>query len=319
MSATQKSRRDIHQTVTDKIVKAIEAGVAQWQMPWHRPGTSFSIPKNALTGNPYRGINILSLWIDADEKKFEHQVWATYKQFQELGCQVRGGEKASLIVKYGDWTPKSDKATSQEGSDAGDAIGSDGDKRMYARPAWVFNIAQVDGYEMPNSTPRPDLTMRIAHVDAFIANTKIEIREGGARAFYRQPTSDGQGDFVQLPPREYFTGTATSTPTESYEATRLHECLHASGASHRLDRKFGSRFGDDDYAFEELLVEIATATMCCTLGITNDPRVDHAQYCDHWLRILKGDNRAIFSASAAASRAIDYLYSLQPKSDEVVS
>ena len=154
MTAAQKSRLDIHQTVTDKIVKAIEAGVAEWQMPWHRPGTSFSVPKNALTGNSYRGINVLSLWIDADAKKFEHQVWATYKQFQELGCQVRGGEKASLIVKYGEWTPKNDKATSQEGSDTGDANSSDGNKRMYARPAWVFNIAQVDGYELPNSSKR---------------------------------------------------------------------------------------------------------------------------------------------------------------------
>ena len=311
MTAVQKSRLDIHQAVTDKIIKAIEAGVIEWQMPWHRPGTSFSIPENALTGNTYRGINILSLWIDADVKKFEHQVWATYKQFQELGCQVRGGEKASLIVKYGDWTPKSDPTNSSETDEEV--------KRMYARPAWVFNIAQVDGFELPNAIPRPDLTTRIAHVDNFIANTKIEIREGGQRAFYRQPTSDGQGDYVQLPLREYFTGTATSTPTESYEATRLHECLHASGAKHRLDRQFGKRFGDDDYAFEELLVEIATATMCCTLGITNEPRPDHAQYCDHWLRILKGDNRAIFSASAAASRAIDFLNSLQPSKEPVAT
>ena len=59
--------------------------------------------------------------------------------------------------------------------------------------------------------------------------------------------------------------------------------------------------------------------MCCTLDVTNEPRPEHAQYVDHWLRILKGDNRAIFTASAAASRAIDYLYSLQPQTNEVAS
>jgi antirestriction protein ArdC len=102
----QKSRLDIHETVTDKIIAAIEAGAGEWTMPWHRPGTSFSIPRNAMTDKPHRGINVLSLWIDADDKKFEHQFWATYKQFQEIGYQVRAGEKASLIVKYGEWTPK---------------------------------------------------------------------------------------------------------------------------------------------------------------------------------------------------------------------
>ena len=207
---------------------------------------------------------------------------------------------------YGEWTPKTETATAQENDEH--------EKRMYARPAWVFNIAQVNGCEQPHATPRPDITIRIAHVDAYIANTKAEFRTGGQRAFYRHPISDGSGDFIQIPDASYFTGTATSTPTESLYATKLHELLHWCGASHRLDRKHG-RFGDDAYAFEEMLVEIGAATMCCTLDITNEPRPDHAQYVDHWLRILRGDNRAIFSASAAASRAIDYLYSLQPKSD----
>jgi antirestriction protein ArdC len=71
----------------------------RWRIPdamaQHRLGISFSIPKNALTEKAYRGSNILSLWIDADEKRFEHQIWATFKQWQELGCQVRKGEKGS--------------------------------------------------------------------------------------------------------------------------------------------------------------------------------------------------------------------------------
>ena len=73
----KKDRLDIHQTITNKIIAAIEAGVDDWQMPWHRPGTNFAIPKNALTHQHYRGINILSLWIDADVKKFEHQIYFT--------------------------------------------------------------------------------------------------------------------------------------------------------------------------------------------------------------------------------------------------
>ena len=94
-------RRDLHAELTQKIVDQIEAGAGEFQMPWHRPGVAFTIPKNALTGEAYRGSNILWLWMAADEKKFGHQVYATYKQWQELGAQVRGGEKGSLIINYG--------------------------------------------------------------------------------------------------------------------------------------------------------------------------------------------------------------------------
>ena len=203
---------DIYATVTARIVAAIEAGAGEFQMPWHRPGVSFAIPKNALTQKAYRGTNVLGLWIDADEKKFEHQVWATYRQWQELGAQVRKGEKSSLIVKYGEWVPK--QAREETGADDAD----DGGKRLYARAAHVFNVQQVDNYDIAPVAPRPDLTIRLAHVDAFLAATGAEFREGGQRAFYRHASADGSGDFIQMPPRNLFTGTATCTPTEVMKA-----------------------------------------------------------------------------------------------------
>ena len=96
---TRAPKIDVHEAITAKIVAAIEAGAGTFEMPWHRPGVAFTIPKNALTTKPYNGSNILSLWIDADDKKFEHQIWSTYKQWEEIGAQVRKGEKGSLIVK----------------------------------------------------------------------------------------------------------------------------------------------------------------------------------------------------------------------------
>lgn len=252
--ASTANRIDVHEAITAKIVAAIEAGAGEFQMPWHRPGIAFTIPRNALTEKTYRGSNILSLWIDADEKKFEHQTWATFKQWQELGAQVRKGEKGSLIVKYGEWVPK-DKA-GPDGASA-DASGhpkrQEEDKRLFAKAAWVFNVQQVDGYAIAPIAPRPDLTERLDHVDAFIAATKAEFREGGQRAFYRHRDSKGDGDFIQMPPRNLFTGTATSSPTESYESTRLHELGHWSHAAHRLNFEHGQRFGDHTYAFNELI------------------------------------------------------------------
>ena len=258
----------------------------------------------------YRGSNILSLWIDADAKKFEHQTWATFKQWQELGAQVRKGEKGSLIVKYGEWVPKQAST-----ADAKPDNGSDDDaggKRLFAKAAWVFNAQQVDGYAIAPTVPRADLTVRLDHVDAFIAATGAEFREGGQRAFYRHRDSRGEGDFIQMPPRNLFTGTATSTPTESFESTRLHELSHWSGADHRLKREFGEKFGDKAYSFEELVAELSAAFLCAELEITNTPRVDHAQYIANWLEVLKGDTKAIFSAASQATRAVEYLNGLQP-------
>lgn len=305
---TLKPKLDVHQAITDKIVDAIEEGAGTFEMPWHRPGISFDIPKNALTGKHYRGSNILSLWIDADEKKFERQSWATFKQWQELGAQVRKGEKGSLIVKYGEWTPKDAKADAPATVEDGEQS-----RLMFAKAAWVFNAAQVDGFIIEPAAPRADLTTRLAHVDAYIAATGADIRYGGQRAFYRHRSSNGEGDFIQMPDLALFTGTATTTPTEARYSTELHELGHWAGASHRLNREFGERFGDNAYAFEEIVAELASAFNCAHLEITNTPRADHAQYIAHWLEILKGDKKAIFTAASLASQTISYLDRLQPK------
>ena len=330
-------RLDVHQAITAKIATAIEAGAGTFEMPWHRPGVAFTLPKNALTDNAYRGSNILSLWIDADAKKFENQVWATFKQWLEFEAPVRKGEKGSLIVKYGEWVPRAD-GPARSGPAAGktghpqrnqktqrDAAAAsppnetaEDPKRLFAKPAWVFNIDQVDAPAdfraklLPAAAPRPDLTERLARVDAFVAAVGVEIREGGQRAFYRHRDSKGDGDFIQMPPRSMFTGTATSTPTEAYYSTLLHEEIHGSGAEHRLNRQHGERFGDKAYAFEELVAELGAAFLCANLEVSNTPRIDHAQYCASWLQVLKDDDKAIFTAASLATRAVDYLFELQP-------
>ena len=208
--------------------------------------------------------------------------YATYRQWDQLGAQVHAGEKASMIVKYGTWTPKNSDREQAPKDDTDDP-----QRRIYAKPAWVFNITQVDGAEVPATMPRKDLTERLAHVDAFITNTRAEFRYGGNRALYRRPSSDGTGDYIQIPDREMFIGTPTSTPTETFEATRLHELSHWTSAASRLDRDLGKRFADDAYAAEELCAEISAAALCCQLEISNTPRPDHAQYIAHWLTLWR--------------------------------
>ena len=82
----------------------------------------------------------------------------------------------------------------------------------------------------------------------------------------------------------------------------------------RLNRDFGrKRWGDAGYAMEELVAEIGAAFLCADLGATPETRPDHAAYIASWLRVLKQDSRAIFTAATHAQRAVDHLNGCQPK------
>ena len=98
---------------------------------------------------------------------------------------------------------------------------------------------------------------------------------------------------------------------QSYTATKAHELVHWTGHPSRNAREFGKRFGDRAYAFEELVAELGAAFLCADLGIAAEPRDDHASYLAHWLKVLKDDKRAIFTAASHAQKAADFLHSLQ--------
>lgn len=110
-----------------------------------------------------------------------------------------------------------------------------------------------------------------------------------------------------MPTREAFTGSATSSPNEAYYSTLLHELTHWTGPAHRCDRDLSGRFGTEAYAVEELVAELGAAFLCAELGIAVEPRADHAQYLVHWLKVLKTDKRAIFTAASKAGEAVAFL------------
>jgi antirestriction protein ArdC len=123
----------------------------------------------------------------------------------------------------------------------------------------------------------------------------VSVSWGGGRAFY-----DRRADTVQMPDRAAFfedAGLAT---------VLLHEAAHWTGHPTRLAREFGQRFGDQAYAFEELVAELAAAFLCADFGVSNEPRLDHAQYVASWLDVLGKDQRAIFNAAKLATEAAHF-------------
>lgn len=289
---TKRPTLDLHQAVTDKIVAAIEAGVAEARMPWHRPGLSTMLPKNALTGNAYNGINIVSLWAEAQYASHPISLWATYRQWNELGAQVRKGAKASLIVFY-----KSYEVEPTEDDDNG--------QRRVAKASWVFNVAQVDGYDLPGIPDRPLIEKR-TDAESFLAALGVPVIVGGDQAFYRPPT-----DTIHMPDERLFDAPTELARTEDWYSVAFHEAGHATGIEKRLHRDLGKRFGDQAYCMEELVAELTSAMAMAHLGMSAQPRADHAQYIAHWLGVLKADKKAIFAAAARAQEALAWMIKQQ--------
>lgn len=63
------------------------------------------------------------------------------------------------------------------------------------------------------------------------------------------------------------------------------------------------------------MAELGSAFLSADLGLTPEPRDDHASYIAHWLKVLKDDRRFIFTAAAHAQRAADFLHRLQSPAD----
>ncbi len=298
----QTARDDVYTRVTDAIIAELEKGVRPWLKPWNAEHMAGKINRPLRhNGEPYKGVNVLMLWMAAEAQGFASPIWMTFNQAKEMKAGVRKGAKGSLVV-YANHLTRTE--TGEDGEEAERDV-------YFMKGDTVFNVEQIEGlpdrfYEP--AAPRLDPVQRIDAADLFFANTGAEIRHGGNQAYYA-----GVTDHVQMPPFESF------RDAEAYCATLAHELTHWTKHPARLDRDFGrKRFGDDGYAREELVAEIGAAFLCCDLGITPEPREDHASYLAHWLEVLKEDKRAIFQAAAHAQKAVEHLHGLQPR-DELLT
>jgi antirestriction protein ArdC len=291
-------KQDVYSRITNKIVAELEKGARPWLCPWNAEHAAGRINRPLrANGIPYRGINTIMLWSEAMEKGYSAPLWMTFKQALELNAHVRKGEQGSLVVYASKFT--------RTETDAGTGEESERDI-PFMKGYTVFNGAQIEGlpehfYAKP--APRFDALPRIERAETFFANTEAAVRHGGTKGYYSIST-----DHVQMPPFETF------RDAESYYATLAHETTHWTRQEKRLNRDFGrKRFGDEGYAMEELVAELGSAFLCADLELTPELREDHASYLASWIKVLKNDTRAIFTAAAHAQRAADFINALQPQ------
>lgn len=280
---------DVYARVTEAIITGIENGPGTWRMPWHHSGADVTRPTNVASGNPYRGVNTVSLWASAYGRGYASGVWGTYRQWQERGSQVRKGERASLGVLWKEL----------RGRDEQD---NDGDDRphLFARAFSLFNADQVEGYAPEPKAVLPEAE-RLGHAEAFISALGIDTVYGSTSAYYHI----GE-DRIHMPDFSAF------HDAHGFYGTHIHECAHATGAAHRLDRDFSVRWNRHALAMEEATAELTASFLLADLGIAHEPRSDHAAYIASWLEVLKDDNRAIFTAASKAQAAADWMHAQQP-------
>ena len=294
-TTTSNQRSDLYTRVTERVVADLERGVRSWLKPWTSASPDRITMPRRHNGIAYRGINVLILWAESIDRGYTAPLWMTYRQALELGAHVRQGEHGSTVV-YADRIVR--KEAGNDGGEIAKAI-------PFLKAYTVFNVQQIDDLPaqyLPVPDPaRPKLEL-IASAEAFINATGAVIRHGGESAYYSPKL-----DIIQMPQPEAF------QDAESYAATKAHELTHWTSHDTRLKREFGAkRVGDTGYAREELVAELGSAFLAADLGITPEPREDHASYLAHWIAVLKEDKRAIFAAAAHAQKAVEYLHSLQP-------
>jgi antirestriction protein ArdC len=281
----------VYQDVTNSIIEQLEKGAIPWVKPWRADS---SADKNLLSQKPYQGINRLILGLSGMVNKYDVPVWASYKQWESIGGNVRKGEKGTRIVFFSK-VSKENKTT--------------GDTESYSvlKAYWVFNASQIDGIDIVPAAVEPKPFSPIDGAESRIIKTGAALSHGGDAAFYAPSV-----DRIQLPNKGTFNSEA------NYYATAFHELVHWTGAKHRLDRNLEKgRFGNPAYAFEELVAEMGAAFLCNDYGIQGELR--HAGYIQSWLKALRDDSKAVFKAAALAQKAADYLNGLDATAEAIAA
>ena len=288
---------DVYAAVTERIVADLRAGTRPWSRSWTAAPTPLPLRHG---GESYRGINVLLLWAAAFDRGYASAHWMTYRQAQALGGQVRRGETSSRIFFVRTVERRRDDADAE--ATLGDEDRSD--RIPVHRVYSVFNADQIDGLPDGYRTPPPapaNPGERIAHCESWFANLGFHVAAHPSRACY-QPRLDT----IRMPPFESF-----ESP-EAYYAVLAHESVHATNTPARAHRGGFGEFGSPEYAFEELVAEIGSAFVCAEIGISTEPRADHAAYIAGWIRALEDDPRTIVRAATLAQKAVDWLRDRQP-------
>ena len=279
--AERLAHMNVYQIITDRIIEELEQGQIPWQKPW--TGTDCGA-FNRVSKKTYSFLNQMLLKNEGE--------YATYKQWKEIGGQVRKGENAETVVFW-------KMVRIEEQGEEGEVLHKTIPVLKYYS---VFHISQVDGVE-PLEQPELNDIEPVEEAEnlfmGYITRDGIRLEQTmSGRAFYR-PSED----MIHLPVMGQFNS------VEEYYSTAFHEATHSTMKETRCNRpQKTAAFGNAEYSKEELVAEIGSAALVNITGLeTAKSFRNNAAYIQSWLKVLKNDNRFIVSASSKAEKAINYI------------
>jgi len=272
--------KNIAKVITDKVLTELKNDPGKWIKSW----SDANRPVNLVTGREYTGCNWLWLAMMQGHEGNDSNEWCTYNQAKELtglDYPIKKGSKGQPVILYK--PQKIKKLVNGELKEQSFPI-----MRVYQ----VFNRSSI--IDLPPKEIPEEEENKLERVEVFVNKHKINLKNGFDHACFIPKV-----DEIHMPNISNFKS------TEDYYATLLHEMTHWTGHEKRLDRKLRNAYGNEAYAFEELIAELGAAMMCNHLNI--EGKLQHTEYIASWLKVLENDEKAVLKASAQAQKAFDYL------------
>lgn len=285
--------------IVDKLISNMEEGYIFSEWAWNRKAF---LPRNAITGTLYQGINRLNLSFEALERGYEDPRWLTLKKANEMGYTVKPGAKGVFCEKW-IWQKVEKVINEETGEIEKDEDGKEKSKIVdLKRPIinyfYLYNASQIEGIP-PYIEPKIETNSNFLDVaDSFIVSSECPIEEKFQDSAFYSPIYDK----IILPPRNYFKS------DEAFLGTLLHEMSHSTGNEKRLNRDIKNLFGTEKYAIEELTAELSCVFLEAELDMDIDfTRQDHINYFNSWIQVLKNDPNELYRVCSNASKSCSRL------------
>jgi antirestriction protein ArdC len=264
-----------YKEITDEIISKLKGGTIPWRQTWKS-----GLPANAVSRQPYRGINI---WL-LDNGNYQSNLWLTFNQTKQLGGMINKGEHGKQIIYWAIKTKVWKDDLEDEHRDEIPLL------RMYT----VFNVQQTT-VEMETESAKFDPISKAQDI--------IDGYEGGPEIVFGEPSYSSELDKVKMPAMSAFDSRG------GYYSTLFHELSHSTGHEKRLNRNIKNHYGSDPYAEEEIISEMSASFLSGITGVDVYAKTieNTAGYIQHWSERFADNTKLIIRLSSQAQKSSDWI------------